>query len=583
MTPGIEGAPGPRILVADDDRLVLSTLCAGLARAGYRVEAVSNGADAVRACETNPPDLMVLDIGMPGMSGMDVARRVREHTDIPILLLTAYDDANLVREAAALGLNGYFVKPTDSTQLVPSIELNLMRAKAGPQARNGGARPAEGNAHAGCDPLTGLVNREGLALRLAEAMSQCARDNIIGACLCLDIDGFRAVVGNIGLHTANLVLQQLVRLIRSQLRQTDVLARVGEDQFFVLLPGMNLESATAIARRMLASLEDEPFHTGQRPLRLSASAGLSLFDGSGDAEIAMTRTFAALQEAKTIGPGSLSILHEGEVSTSAGEWQVQRLIRAALDHDRIGVEFQPILDMTNGAVRHYEALLRLRDDRDVILPVSDFLPTAERSGLIRELDYRVLDIVIRRLIAVRDSHPEACIAVNLSGAHFGSPALLRKIRGIIGESGVDVRRLIFEVTESAAVRDLKQASRFIAELKALGCQFALDDFGVGYASFHYLKELPVDFIKIDGTFVRDLARTATDRLFVKAMVDVAKGLGVRTVAECVGDAETLALLKSYGVDFAQGYHVGRPGPFPVRLPQPEGRASDNRATGSDRA
>jgi diguanylate cyclase (GGDEF)-like protein len=554
--------------VADDDRLVLSTLCAGLARAGYRVEAATSGADAVRACETNPPDLMVLDVDMPGMSGMDVARRIRENSDTPILLLTAYDDANLVQEAAALRLNGYFVKPTDSTQLVPSIEMNLMRTKTEPRARSDEPRPPVNDAHAGRDPLTGLVNREGLTRRLSEVMSQAARQNNLGVCLCLDIDRFRAVVSNLGLHTSNLVLQQVVQLVRSQLRQTDVLARVGEDQFFVLLPEMSLETAATVTRRMLASLGDEPFYTGQRPLRLTASAGLSLFDGSEDPEIAVTRAFAALQEAKTIGPGSLSILHEGEVTTSAGEWQLQRQIRTALDHDRIGVEFQPILDMTDGAVRHYEALLRLRDDRDAVVPVSDFLPTAERCGLIRDLDYRVLDIVIRHLVAAQAARRDACIAVNLSGAHFGSPALLRRIRGILDESGVDVRRLIFEVTESAAVRDLKQASRFIAELKALGCQFALDDFGVGYASFHYLKELPVDFIKIDGAFVRDLARTATDRLFVKAMVEVAKGLGVRTVAECVGDAETLTLLKSYGVDFAQGYHIGRPGPFPDLSSQP---------------
>lgn len=549
--------PVARILVADDDRLVLSTLSAGLARAGYAVQAVDNGAEAAAACAADPPDLVVLDHNMPGLSGLEAARRILAQTDIPILMLTAYDDADLVRQAVALGVCGYFVKPIDSSQLVPSIELHLMRAR---QAR--AAAPAAGQAGAR-DPLTGLLHRDAVMAALSAALAQGMLRP--GACagVCLDIDRFRALANHCGRHVADGVLQQVVERIRGQLRQDDVLARLGEHQFFLVLSGMDIESAIAVARRVLAAIGSRPFHVpGRTGVSLSACAGLSLADGQSGAEGLIARAAAALQEAKTMGAGSLCVLEAGERPQTAGMSRYERLIRGALDHDRIGLEFQPILDIRSGEVRHYEALLRLAGEDGAPVALPHFLPAAERYGLIRALDYRVLELAVAHLATLDSAGRAVSIAVNISGVHFGNPALLRRIREILAEHALDARRLIFEVTETAAVRDLEQAGRFIAELKALGCQFALDDFGAGYASFYYLKGLPVDYIKIDGAFVRDLARTASDRLFVKAMVDVARGLGVKTIAEYVGDAQTLELLRGYGVDFAQGFFIGRPGPLP---------------------
>lgn len=386
--------------MADDDRLVLSTLCLGLMRAGYNVEAVNNGKAAIQAIEKNPPDLVVLDHNMPGATGIEVAQHIRSSTNIPILMLTAYDNIELIEEAAANGINGYFVKPIDSSQLIPSIELNLRQTAA----------------------------RSRFALN---------------------------------------------EKIKSRVTET----------------------------------------------------GCELF--------------------------------EEQVNQ-----QQLRTINKALSTDQIDLLYQPILDARTGQVNHFEALLRLvQDDGSYIAP-AEFLDSAERSGLIRALDYRVLQMAVTRLAAIEASGGKFSISVNLSGVHFGNPELLNHIREFLREEAVSPERLIFEVTETAAMQDLEQARQFILELKELGCRFALDDFGTGYASFYYLRSLPVDYIKIDGVFVRELQNTEQDRLFIKAMVDVSQGLGIKTIAEYVSNQETLDILKSCGVDYMQGYYIGKPGLLP---------------------
>jgi EAL domain-containing protein (putative c-di-GMP-specific phosphodiesterase class I)/FixJ family two-component response regulator len=387
----------PRILVADDDRLVLSTLCVGLTRAGYQVEAVASGEAALHACQKNLPDLVVLDHNMPGITGLEVAEQIRNFTNIPILMLTAYDDTELIQRAAKQNINGYFVKPIDSCQLVPSIELSLNQV--------------------------------------------AVRDR------------------------------------------------------------------------------------GQ--------------------QISDNRIYSVNQSADSDQP------------------EQETLIRHALEKDRIELLYQPILDIQRKEVRHYEALLRLVGPDGGLISPDSFMSSAERSGLIRALDYRVLQIAVTQLAAVETNNNHLSISLNLSGVHFGNPELMNRIKESLLESQISPEHLIFEVTETAAMKDLEQAKKFITMLKDMGCRFALDDFGTGYASFYYLRCLPVDYIKIDGAFVRDMINTESDGVFVKAMVDVARGLGIRTIAEYVNDKPTLTLLGDCGVDFAQGYFIGRPGAFPL--------------------
>jgi EAL domain-containing protein (putative c-di-GMP-specific phosphodiesterase class I) len=233
-------------------------------------------------------------------------------------------------------------------------------------------------------------------------------------------------------------------------------------------------------------------------------------------------------------------------------------LRRALADDLFVLHYQPIVSLADGRVSHHEALVRLADEPDgaVIGPAS-FLPAAERYGLIRAIDGMVLEKAAAQLAT--DSRR---VAINLSAVSVTDPGMLAQIEGMLDRYGIDPRRLVIEVTETASISDMDRASRFCAGAQQLGCAVALDDFGAGFGSFHYLKHLPFTYLKIDGDFIRGLPRSAHDQLVVKALVGLVREMGQQTIAEFVGDRETLELLREYGVDYAQGFQVGRPGPLP---------------------
>ncbi len=221
---------------------------------------------------------------------------------------------------------------------------------------------------------------------------------------------------------------------------------------------------------------------------------------------------------------------------------------------------QPIVNLKTGLPEQYELLLRIQnDDGSLALPGS-FLGVAERFGLIRDIDRQVVQRAIRLLATIDERAPGARLSVNLSGRAFADDQLVPFVRRELSSAGVAPSRLVLEITETAAIRDLSQAQKFVRSLKGLGCQFALDDFGVGFASFSHLKHLPVDYVKIDGSFIRHLTRDEVDQHVVRALVEVANGLGCATVAEFVTDEETVRLLQTLGVDYGQGFYLGEPAP-----------------------
>jgi len=237
-------------------------------------------------------------------------------------------------------------------------------------------------------------------------------------------------------------------------------------------------------------------------------------------------------------------------------------LRRALREERFVLHYQPIVSLADGRVAHHEALLRLADEPEgrLVAP-GRFLPAAERYGLIRDIDRMVLGRVIALLAErARAGEHELSIAVNLSALSVTDERMLSHLERGLTRAGVDPARLVLEVTETAAISDMRRAREFCTGVHALGCAVALDDFGAGFGSFQYLKHLPFTYLKIDGDFVRGLPGSRTDQLVVKALVGVVRGMGRRTIAEFVGDSPTLQMLRSYGVDYAQGFAVGRPQP-----------------------
>jgi EAL domain-containing protein (putative c-di-GMP-specific phosphodiesterase class I) len=234
-------------------------------------------------------------------------------------------------------------------------------------------------------------------------------------------------------------------------------------------------------------------------------------------------------------------------------------LRRALEQDLFVLHYQPIVSLADGRLSHHEALVRLADEPEggVIGPAS-FLPAAERYGLIRAIDRMVLEKVVTLL-----ADSPGSIAMNLSALSVTDPRMLGEIERVLALHGVDPGRLVIEVTETASISDMPRASGFCAGAQRLGCAIALDDFGAGFGSFHYLKHLPFSYLKIDGDFIRGLPRSAHDQLVVKALVGLVREMGQQTIAEFVGDRKTLELLREYGVDYAQGFEIGRPAPMPA--------------------
>jgi len=414
------------------------------------------------------------------------------------------------------------------------------------------------------DPLTGLFNRRRFDEEVERHLSEAQRYDLHGVLLFMDLDQFKDVNDSRGHHAGDELLSALARLLRDRLRETDVVARLGGDEFAILLPHTDVDNARAVSADLLDAIRSHTFVAGGSPLRVTASIGIALFpDHAANAGELLSRADLAMYRAKDEGRDRWCVFAsdgdwQGEIASRVG-WH-QR-IREALENDRFALYAQPIMDLADGRLSQHELLLRLADGGEFVLP-GLFLDTAERSGLIQDIDRWVVRQAIQLIAAHRSAGRELRLEVNLSGKAFADQELLRIIQRELAGTGIDPASLILEVTETAAIANIDQAQSFLRTLRALGCGFALDDFGVGFSSFSHLKHLPVDYLKIDGSFIRDLPRSPVDQHLVQAMVAVARGLGKRTIAEFVGDDETLNLLKEFGVDFAQGYFIGRPAPLP---------------------
>jgi diguanylate cyclase (GGDEF)-like protein/PAS domain S-box-containing protein len=415
------------------------------------------------------------------------------------------------------------------------------------------------------DPLTGLLNRRSFERELAAHGALSVRYGGSGAAIMLDLDHFKFINDTLGHSAGDDVIARASNVLRSRLRETDVLARVGGDEFAVLLPHADAAQALLVAEGVLEALRAETVEIGPHTRPLTASAGIALFEGEDGlgAEDVLVNADLALYDAKNAGRDRAELYASGEHGSSrtkAGVTWAQR-IGGALQHGGFTLLAQPIIDLSTGRASQYELLLRMHDEHEDLIPPGSFLYIAERLGMVQEIDRWVTQQAINLLAERQAQGEELVLEVNLSGLSMGDPPLLALISRELERTGVPPRSLIFEVTETAAVLNIPRAGRFARDLTRLGCRFALDDFGAGYGSFYYLKHLPFDILKIDGEFVKNCRTSRTDRLLIKAVVDIAAGMGKRTVAEYVGDDETTRLLTRLGVDFGQGFHLGRPAPI----------------------
>jgi len=412
------------------------------------------------------------------------------------------------------------------------------------------------------DALTGLMNRRRFHDELDQRAQHALRYQRPLSLLFIDVDQFKYVNDTLGHAAGDRFLSGIAALIVGDLRETDLMGRIGGDEFAVLLPETPIEGARLMAQRLLQHLHATDFVVENRRLHGSVSIGIAACPEHGhDVETLLTRADIAMYRAKLNGRDRFHVFNDDDLRIDRQMrdtiyWE-ERLKRA-LREDRLTLLYQPIRSLAGPRHEAYEVLLRLVDDNSELIAPGEFLGTAERSGLIEEVDLRVVRLACEMQARCRRAGRELRLSINLSGYQFNNLSVSEAILAVIRETGADPALLTFEITETSALQNIALAEKFIRRLRGLGCRFALDDFGAGFTSLSHLRNIPLDAIKIDGCFVQRLDRSPRDQALVEAVTGMGHALGLEVTAEFVENEATLKLLERMGVDHAQGYHIGRP-------------------------
>jgi diguanylate cyclase (GGDEF)-like protein len=408
------------------------------------------------------------------------------------------------------------------------------------------------------DPLTELPNRRGLLATLDRLVEEDRRE---GALLLIDVDNFKDINDVHGHAVGDDVLRALARVLGPLVPEGGTLGRLGGDEFAVVLPRAGAQDALALADQLCDTAAASLFPIAGKGLRVTVSAGAAPVEPGRTRDEILAHADLALYESKETGRNRARLFMPTQYQHAVQRLNIVTRVRAALESNRLELDAQPIVDLATGKVTSYELLVRLRDGQSPQVGPAEFLPTVERSDLIHELDQWVVQTAVATLadpIAVR---ADLCFNVNISARSLESPAFGRRVVDMLRRAGLNPHRLGLEVTETAAITNVDAVRALARELSDAGCQFSLDDFGAGFGSFAYLKNLPFTTVKIAGDFVKNADRPGADPVLIDAVVRAAHGLGMRTVAEFVDREPLVDALRNLGVDAGQGYYLGAPAPL----------------------
>jgi len=411
------------------------------------------------------------------------------------------------------------------------------------------------------DHLTGLSNRRRFLEELNHEIRRVERLGQLGVLLLIDLDHLKLVNDTAGHAAGDQIIVEVAGLLKCASREEDFLARISGDEFAVAYPVMSEEQGLQKARQLLKRINSLKPRYGGRTLNISASVGVVTFPHQGKVPVElMAKADAAMSVAKCSGRNRVYRYDETDMMRERMDNQLvwrDRLLEV-LEQDALHLVFQPIVAVSSAKAHHYEVLVRIVENNGTLIAPGTFIPAAEQFGLIQRVDRQIITKAIRRLADLPGEMRDVGFSINLSGLSVGRQDTFELIEQEIRECGVDPARITFEITETAACEQLNSAVEFIQKIRQLGCLVSLDDFGVGFSSFSYLKHLRADILKIDGSFIRDIHNNKADQLFVKALVDVARGMGMQTVAEFVENEQVFERVRSLGVDYVQGHYLGKP-------------------------
>ncbi|HWJ34811.1 MAG TPA: EAL domain-containing protein [Steroidobacteraceae bacterium] len=568
------------VLVVDDDpgaRLLIGT---ALEMAGFRVITAADGLSALDEFRARSVDCVILDVVMPGMSGFDVCSALRaapENRHVPILMQTSLDDMESVNRAYNAGATDFSSKGINPMLLAQRVKFLVRAKQTQDQLRESEARVRY---LAYYDPLTSLPNRPRLLQVLEQHIAWAVLRQRGIAVLMLDVDNFSRINDTHGQAVGDALLKELAGRLQLCLRDTDRdsvhldpsagtddindwVARTGADEFALALPGVStVDAAQGVARRIQSTLQ-RPFAFAQQDMSLSASIGISIFPAdASDAEALVKNADAAMHHAKKIGQGGVEFFKKSISTRAAKHLSLEADLRKALDRQEFTLNYQPRLALKDLRVEAVEALLRWSHPQRGFVPPDEFIPLAEQSGLIVEIGDWVLREACAQARRWRDAGAANWqVAVNVSGVQFRDGSLVRRVSSAIDASGVDSRMIELEFTEGALIEYSSAVSKAVKSLKELGVATALDDFGTGYSSMSYLRHFPIDTLKIDRVFVRDIAsKSAGNAPLVDAIIAMAKSLGLATVAEGVETEAQWQYLRTREANQVQGFLFCRPVP-----------------------
>jgi diguanylate cyclase (GGDEF)-like protein len=542
------------LLVVDDELLNRDALQRRLARVGYRVLTADCGASALALASAQRVDLVLLDVMMPGMDGIETLRRLRRSrpvSELPVIMVTAKDSSDDVVEAFDAGANDYITKPVDFAVAQARIRTQLTARRA--------------------DPLTGLPNRLLFMDRLNDLIARSREADVFEfAVFFLDIDRFKVINDSLGHVVGDELLTGISRRLEQSLRCTDTVARIGADctlarlggdEFTVLLAGVrNAADASSVAERLVAAVS-KPFELESREVVVSVSVGVVMGDARYQRAEDMVRDAdTAMYRAKDRGKARCEIFDMSMRAAAEERLLIESDLRRAIERDEFRVHYQPIVALSDQQLCGFEALVRWQHPARGVVPPDGFIRIAEETGLIVPIGLWVLREACRQMRSWDHEFPESAnllLNVNLSARQCFHPNLVNDVAGVLAETGLEPHRLKLEITESLVLEGSDEVIRILSDLRGLGVQLGLDDFGMGYSALSYLQRLPVQTLKIDRSFVSGIQDTGNVEI-IRAILSLASGLSMNVTAEGIETADQAAQLKGLACEFGQGFYFNRP-------------------------
>jgi diguanylate cyclase (GGDEF)-like protein len=554
-----------RALLVEDSEDDAELMLRYLKKEGFTVEfqRVDCEDDLQQALKNDRWDIVITDHNLPGFSSdASIATVKKFNPDMPIIIVSGTIGEDLAVMAMRNGAQDYIMK-NNLARLAPAVERELRETKN----RIAHRRAQETIQHLALhDPLTGLSNRHDFESRLKNLLSNVG-DGVTHALMYLDLDQFKIINDTCGHVVGDELLRQLAIVLREPIRESDMLARIGGDEFGILLANCSLESAQQVGERLLQIMRQFRYNWKGRAFSIGGSIGLTMIEESGQSVSDVLRQAdIACYAAKDTGRNRLQIFRsdDQDLMKRRDEMLWVQQIRQALEDNRFQLYRQNIASLANDSRRHSELLLRLLDEDERLVQPGSFIPAAERFGLMPELDRWVvrnaLDY-IRNNSANGKFSGKDVVFINLSGATLGDEDFCDFVLDTIKSHNINSASIGFEITETAVISNLSVAINFIERIKNFGCRVALDDFGTGLSTFSYLKAIPADYVKIDGSFIRDMMDDEMDTAIVDAINRICHVAGLKTIAEYVETTDVWNQLGSMGIDYVQGFAVHRPAPI----------------------